>query len=181
MNSESNTRTVASAGFVTVHVTVVTPVAVSHTGTPDASTHGPAGSEDVVVVGPAASQAGTSTVGDTDCDHAALWKLLEIVTARAGPTIVDVAVAEAPGPISTPSGPNTNSEPNTLTVASAGFDHRPRHRRHPGRRVTHRHTGRLHPRPRRQDDVVVVLPLHRPGRRPSVTPTVTTRRCGSRW
>ena len=71
---------------------------------------------------PAASQAGTLTVGDTTCDHPASWKSLDIVTARAGPTIVDVAVAEAPGAISTPSGPNTNSEPNTLTAASAGFD-----------------------------------------------------------
>ena len=119
-NSESNTLTGASAGFATVHVTVVTPVAVSHTGTPDASTHGPAGTDDDGV-DPAATQTGTSTVGDTDCDHPALWKSLNIVTARAGPTIVDVPVAEAPGPTSTPSGPNTNSESNTLTGASAGF------------------------------------------------------------
>ena len=120
-NNEPNTLTDTSPGFDNVHVTVVTPLAESHTATPDASTHGPADTDDDVVV-PAATHTGTSTVGDTDCDHPTSWNTLLTVTARAGPTIVDVAVAEAPGATSTPSGPNANNEPNTLTDTSPGFD-----------------------------------------------------------
>ena len=177
-NNEPNTFTDTSPGFDTLHVTVVTPVAVSHTATPDASTHGPAGTDDDGVV-PAATHTGTSTVGATDCDHPTSWNTLLTVTARAGPTIVDVAVAEAPGATSTPSGPNANSEPNTFTDTSPGFDTvhvtvvTPVAVSHTATPDASTHG------PAGTDDAASFLPPRTPGRRPSAPPTATTPRRGT--